>query len=140
MSEKIEIASSSSSIGSTDVYIWPVLGLFIVVFVGLVGNSLVCLSIKLDPKLKNATNNYLFSLALADLLVSILVIPFAIIKHFFNNVWIFGDFFCTLWIFLDVFLCTFSILLLCVISCVSKNFSYNLFYFELIELLMWRFF
>jgi len=120
MSETFESGSSSSS---TYVYIWPVLGLFIVVFVGLVGNTLVCLSIKLDPKLKNATNNYLFSLALTDLLVSILVIPFAIIKHFFNNVWIFGKFFCTLWIFLDVFLCTFSILLLCVISCVSKNFN-----------------
>ena len=113
---------SEASLASSlipDAHLWPTLGLFIVVFVGFVGNMLVCLSIKLDPKLKNATNNYLFSLALTDLLVSILVIPFAIIKHFFNNVWIFGNFSCTLWIFLDVFLCTFSILLLCVISCVS---------------------
>ena len=69
----------------SDVYLWPILGLCIFVFIGIIGNTLVCLSIKLDPKLKNASNNYLFSLALIDLLVSVLVIPFAIIKHFFSN-------------------------------------------------------
>lgn len=67
-------------------YAWPTLSLFFFVFVGIFGNTLVCLSIKLDPKLKNATNNYLFSLALIDLLVSVLVIPFAIIKHFYSNI------------------------------------------------------
>ena len=68
-----------------DTYVWPTLLLFLFVFIGIFGNTLVCLSIKLDPKLKNATNNYLFSLALIDLLVSVLVIPFAIIKHFFSK-------------------------------------------------------
>lgn len=68
-----------------NIYIWPILFLFLIVLIGIIGNTLVCLSIKLDPKLKSATNNYLFSLALTDLLVSILVIPFAIIKHFLSK-------------------------------------------------------
>ena len=64
---------------------WPVLILSVFVIIGAVGNILVCLSIALYPKLQNATNYYLFSLAATDLLVSIIVIPLAILKVFNSN-------------------------------------------------------
>lgn len=68
-----------------DNYEWPVLLLSLFVIIGFIGNLLVCLAIKLYPKLQNATNYYLFSLAATDLLVSIIVIPLAIVKIFYSN-------------------------------------------------------
>lgn len=59
---------------------WPVLFLSVFIVLGFTGNLLVCLAIKLDTRLQNATNYYLFSLATTDLLVSIIVIPVAIVK------------------------------------------------------------
>lgn len=72
-------------------YYWPVLFLSIFVIIGFIGNLFVCLAIKTDPKLQNATNYYLFSLATTDLLVSVLVIPLAILKNFYGN-FIINDF------------------------------------------------
>lgn len=59
---------------------WPVLFLSVFIVLGFVGNLLVCLAIKLDSRLQNATNYYLFSLATTDLLVSVIVIPLAIVN------------------------------------------------------------
>nr|QVK45760.1 G protein-coupled receptor [Proales similis] len=102
---------------------WPILLLSVFVLVGCVGNLMVCLAIRLDPKLQNQTNYFLFSLATVDFLVSGLVMPLAIAKSFFT-VWVLGELVCTLWVFLDVFLCTTSILLLCIISC-ERYFAIN---------------
>lgn len=52
--------------------------------VGLIGNAMVCIAIATDRRLHNVTNYFLFSLALADLLVCLLVMPLSIIvevKH-----------------------------------------------------------
>ena len=59
---------------------WLILSLSLFAIVGFLGNLLVCLAIKIDPKLQNATNYYLFSLALTDLLISVVVIPLAIVR------------------------------------------------------------
>ena len=64
---------------STLIYYAPLLLLFFSV-AGFVGNLLVCLAIKLDSRLQSATNYYLFSLAIVDMLVSIIVIPLATIQ------------------------------------------------------------
>ena len=69
----------------TNVYSWSILFLFFFVFLGFLGNLLVCMSIKFYPKLQAASNYYLFSLAATDLLVSIVVVPLAIIKNLFSN-------------------------------------------------------
>ena len=50
--------------------------------VGFIGNLLVCMAIRLDIKLQNATNFYLFSLALVDLCISVFLIPISILKNF----------------------------------------------------------
>ena len=63
---------------------FPWISLFFLTFsvVGFTGNVLVCMAIKLDIKLQNATNFYLFSLALVDLCISVFLIPISILKNF----------------------------------------------------------
>ncbi|KAL1497017.1 hypothetical protein ABEB36_008048 [Hypothenemus hampei] len=58
--------------------------LFVVVFIiaGGVGNILVCLAVLLDRRLQNVTNYFLLSLAIADLLVSLFVMPLGAIPGF----------------------------------------------------------
>ena len=61
---------------------WPVLSLSILAIFGTLGNFLVCASISLDKQLQTVTNWFLFSLAIADCLVSLVVLPLSIIKDF----------------------------------------------------------
>ncbi len=52
---------------------------------GFVGNLLVCIAIRLDTRLQSATNYYLFSLAIVDMLVSVLIIPMAVLQIVVGN-------------------------------------------------------
>lgn len=61
---------------------WPILLLSILAVTGTLGNLLVCISISLDKQLQTVTNWFLFSLAIADCLVSSVVLPLSIIKDF----------------------------------------------------------
>lgn len=63
-------------------YHWPALLLVSFSLIGILGNVLVCLAIGTERRLQNRTNWFLFSLAFADMLVSGLVIPLAIVKEF----------------------------------------------------------
>ena len=75
--------SLSSTINSSSQTLnWPVLGLTVLAVFGTFGNLLVCASISLDKQLQTVTNWFLFSLAIADCLVSLIVLPLAIIKDF----------------------------------------------------------
>ncbi|KAF7274410.1 hypothetical protein GWI33_012932 [Rhynchophorus ferrugineus] len=58
--------------------------LFVAVFIiaGGLGNILVCLAVLLDRRLQNVTNYFLLSLAIADLLVSLFVMPLGAIPGF----------------------------------------------------------
>lgn len=68
--------------------------LFVIVFIasGGVGNILVCLAICLDRQLQNVTNYFLLSLAIADLLVCLFVMPLGAIPGFYGE--FFGFFTC----------------------------------------------
>lgn len=70
---------------STDELNWPVLTLSVLSVFGTLGNILVCASITLDKQLQTVTNWFLFSLAIADCLLSLIVLPLAIIKDFQGN-------------------------------------------------------
>lgn len=61
--------------------------LFVVVFIlaGGLGNILVCLAVVLDRRLQNVTNYFLLSLAIADLLVSLFVMPLGAIPGFLGK-------------------------------------------------------
>jgi len=52
---------------------------------GGLGNILVCLAVGLDRKLHNVTNYFLLSLAVADLLVSLFVMPLGAIPGFLGE-------------------------------------------------------
>lgn len=67
-------------------YNWNFL-FFVIIFIiaGGLGNILVCLAIALDRKLQNVTNYFLLSLAIADLLVSLFVMPLGAIPTFLGK-------------------------------------------------------
>lgn len=79
------------------------------------GNCLVLGAIATSRKLRSRTNYFVFSLAVADLTVSVLVMPFSVVYQLYGA-WKFGWVFCYFWISCDVMCCTASILHLCVIS------------------------
>lgn len=66
-------------------YNWYFLLLLVFVITGGLGNVLVCLSICLEKKLQNLTNYFLLSLAVADLLVSLVVMPFGISSGLYSK-------------------------------------------------------
>ncbi|XP_061454362.1 5-hydroxytryptamine receptor 2C isoform X3 [Rhineura floridana] len=58
---------------------WPALLILIIILLTIGGNILVIMAVSLEKKLQNATNYFLMSLAVADMLVGILVMPVSLI-------------------------------------------------------------
>ncbi|XP_037039029.1 5-hydroxytryptamine receptor 2C isoform X2 [Bradysia coprophila] len=99
----------------TSSFDWSFLFVIIFIIAGGVGNILVCLAVALDRKLQNVTNYFLFSLAIADLLVSLFVMPFGAIQAFLGY-WPFGKVWCNIYVTCDVLACSSSILHMSFIS------------------------
>jgi len=90
--------------------------LCLVILFTLVGNSLVVVAVASTRRLRSSVTNYfVVSLAVADLTVAVLVMPYAVFYELYGR-WTFGWVFCYFWISCDVTCCTASILHLCVIS------------------------
>lgn len=64
---------------------WTFLFVIFFIIAGGVGNILVCLAVCLDKRLQNVTNYFLLSLAIADLLVSLFVMPMGAIPGFLGK-------------------------------------------------------
>lgn len=64
---------------------WGVLGLLAIIFCSVVGNVLVCLAVCWERRLQNMTNYFLMSLAIADLLVSIIVMPLGMMVELYGE-------------------------------------------------------
>ncbi|CAI2730378.1 unnamed protein product [Schistosoma spindalis] len=80
------------------------------------GNLLIILCVATRNRLRRICDQYIASLALADFLVSVFVLPFAIIRQNLGY-WPFESaFLCQFYISSDIFLCMSSILNLCCIS------------------------
>ena len=82
----------------------------------IIGNSLVCIAVGIVKRLQSPSNLLIVSLALSDLLVALLVMPFSAIREVLGSWWPFSETVCDLWTSLDVIMCTASILNLCMIS------------------------
>ncbi|KAK0403988.1 hypothetical protein QR680_017226 [Steinernema hermaphroditum] len=81
-----------------------------------VGNVLVFLAIGTDRRLQNKTNFSLFSLAIADLLVCVLVMPLWMVTHGRYGAGYVSYRLCFTYVYADVFLCTASIVHMSMIS------------------------
>ena len=83
----------------------------LVIFLSIVGNCFVIISLSLIDQLRRKKCNAIFigSLASADMLVALLVMPFHVVRNAIGY-WPFGATFCTYFIANDVFFCTASIL------------------------------
>lgn len=64
-----------------------ILGIFLIIVI-ICGNVLVCLSVCREKALKTTTNYFIVSLAVADLLLAVLVLPlfvYAEVRHYTNK-------------------------------------------------------
>ncbi|XP_071315584.1 5-hydroxytryptamine (serotonin) receptor 2C, G protein-coupled-like 1 [Trachinotus anak] len=95
---------------------WPALLILVIIALTIGGNILVILAVSLEKKLQNATNFFLRSLAVADMLVGILVMPISLINILYDYAWPLPNTLCPIWIYLDVLFSTASIMHLCAIS------------------------
>ncbi|XP_040018858.1 D(4) dopamine receptor [Gasterosteus aculeatus] len=80
------------------------------------GNLLVCLSVFTEKALKTTTNYFIVSLAVADLMLAVLVLPLFVYSEFQGGVWTLSTTVCDGLMTMDVMLCTASIFNLCAIS------------------------
>ena len=62
-----------------------------IVFLGVIGNLLVCIVIIGNPKMKTSMNYYLMSLAIADLGVLLIIYPMLVLKYHMPFRWFFGE-------------------------------------------------
>lgn len=79
------------------------------------GNIFVILAICMDFHLRSPTHHLLGSLAVADLLLGTIVLPFSAFQLYFDW-WPFGSVFCDIYLAVDVLCCTASIYLVLVVS------------------------
>lgn len=98
---------------------WEAIGtaviLTLIIIVTIVGNILVILSVFTYKPLRIVQNFFIVSLAVADMTVAILVLPFNV-AYSIRGRWDFGIHVCKMWLTSDVLCCTASILNLCAIA------------------------
>ncbi|XP_049634755.1 5-hydroxytryptamine receptor 2A isoform X1 [Suncus etruscus] len=95
---------------------WSALLTAVVIILTIAGNILVIMAVSLEKKLQNATNYFLMSLAIADMLLGFLVMPVSMLTILYGYRWPFPSKLCAVWIYLDVLFSTASIMHLCAIS------------------------
>lgn len=87
----------------------------LIMLIAILGNSLVIATFCLRPKLRKPSNYFILNLAVADLTLSILILPLSA-SYDILGTWLFGPEVCLIWNILDILVCTASILNLTAIS------------------------
>ncbi|XP_061684279.1 dopamine receptor D2a isoform X1 [Syngnathoides biaculeatus] len=101
--------------GQKHAYNYYAMLLTLLIFVIVFGNVLVCMAVSREKALQTTTNYLIVSLAVADLLVATLVMPWVVYLEVVGE-WRFSKIHCDIFVTLDVMMCTASILNLCAIS------------------------
>uniref|UniRef100_A0A8B9X8P6 Histamine H2 receptor n=1 Tax=Bos mutus grunniens TaxID=30521 RepID=A0A8B9X8P6_BOSMU len=107
--------ASSSCLDPTAFKVTVTVVLILLILITIAGNVVVCLAVGLNRRLRSLTNCFIVSLAITDLLLGLLVLPFSAFYQL-SCQWSFGKVFCNIYTSLDVMLCTASILNLFMIS------------------------
>ncbi|XP_030378570.1 tyramine/octopamine receptor [Scaptodrosophila lebanonensis] len=89
--------------------------LSVIIVLTIIGNILVILSVFTYKPLRIVQNFFIVSLAVADLTVALLVLPFNVAYSILGR-WEFGIHLCKMWLTCDILCCTSSILNLCAIA------------------------
>ncbi|XP_053307112.1 D(1C) dopamine receptor [Spea bombifrons] len=113
----IHVLHADQDEGNTDPSLRALTGflLSLLILSTLLGNTLVCLAvIKFRHLRSKVTNFFVISLAVSDLFVALLVMPWKAVTEV-AGYWLFGKF-CDTWIAFDIMCSTASILNLCIIS------------------------
>ncbi|VVD00270.1 unnamed protein product [Leptidea sinapis] len=103
----VQLRSVNYNLWALSLMVFPLLTLF--------GNVLVILSVVREKNLQTATNYFIVSLAVADLLVAVVVMPFGV-YYLLNGVWSLPPVVCDCYIAIDVTCSTSSIFNLVAIS------------------------
>uniref|UniRef100_A0A3B1J777 Dopamine receptor D4b n=1 Tax=Astyanax mexicanus TaxID=7994 RepID=A0A3B1J777_ASTMX len=125
------MSSNSSDSSPSPEHNFPALIFGILLITAIIcGNLLVCVSVYQEKALKTTTNYFIVSLAVADLLLAVLVLPLFVYAEFQGGVWSLNMVVCDCLMAMDVMLCTASIFNLCAISidrfiAVSIPLNYN---------------
>ena len=85
-----------------DLPLWKVSSLVILNVLSLTGNTLVCVSVYKNTRLRTATNLYIIALATSDLLSAVLVMPLGT-GVLITSKWVFGEAVCQLHAFFSLF-------------------------------------
>uniref|UniRef100_A0A6A7G2U4 Octopamine receptor beta-2R-like n=2 Tax=Hirondellea gigas TaxID=1518452 RepID=A0A6A7G2U4_9CRUS len=93
----------------------------IIIVCAVLGNLLVVVSVIRHRKLRVITNFFVVSLAIADILVALMAMPFNLSVELMGE-WLFSYNMCNLWNSFDVYASTVSILHLCCIS-IDRHFA-----------------
>ncbi|XP_030622240.1 dopamine receptor D4b [Chanos chanos] len=130
MSTNVSNFNSTLLPSVTDYYFSALVFGILLIIVIICGNVLVCLSVYMEKALKTTTNYFIVSLAVADLLLAVLVLPLFVYTEFQGGIWSLNMVVCDGLMTMDVMLCTASIFNLCAISvdrfiAVSIPLNYN---------------
>ncbi|KAH8273531.1 hypothetical protein KR018_010932 [Drosophila ironensis] len=112
--ETLNLTDSCAEMRVVDHNYWALI-LILFPILTLFGNILVILSVCRERSLQTVTNYFIVSLAIADLLVAVVVMPFAV-YFLVNGAWALPDVVCDFYIAMDVICSTSSIFNLVAIS------------------------